>query len=356
MESVIHKFLRMLSSCQGSDLYLITGAPPCAKIKGSIKPLDSRHFKPGEVEKIANAIMDPEQRELFKQELEMTLAITMPQLGRFRLNMFRQRNEVSIVVRNIQIHLPKFFELGLPEVIKEIVMYKQGLVFFVGASGSGKSTSIAAALDYRNSSASGHIITIEDPIEFVFGHKKSLVNQREVGTDTRSFNSALKNAIRQDPDVIFISDIMDPEILEQVMHFSETGHLSILSMHANNTIQALERILHIFPEDRQQQLLYNLANNLQAIVCQRLVHTVDNKRCAAVEVLLNNNMLKKIISEGRFEDIRSSMKKFESDGMQTFDDSLYHMYEVGKITPEEALAHADSPNDLSLRMRGIRSR
>lgn len=355
MESVILKFLQMLSACHGSDLYLITGAPPCAKVKGAIKPIDKRQFRPGEVEKIAEAIMDGDQREVFRKELEMTLVMTLPKLGRFRVNMFRQRNEVSIVIRNIQIELPKLADLQLPEILQDIAMYKQGMVFFVGAAGSGKSTSVAALLDYRNSSIPGHIITIEDPIEFVFDHKRSLVNQREVGTDTHSFNSALKNAIRQDPDVIFISDILDPEILEQVLHFSETGHLSISSMHASNTVQALERILHIFPEDRQQQLLYNLANNLQAIVCQRLVTTVDNKRCAAVEVLINNNTMKKIISDGRFEDIRSTMKKSDSEGMKTFDDSLYDMYDEGKITAEEALAHADSPNDLSLRMRGIRN-
>lgn len=351
MATPIDQFLNILAKKDGSDLYLSTGAPPCAKFQGTLKPLGQEPYKPGEIEKIAFEIMDEEQRAEFAHELEMNLAISIHGVGRFRINIFKQRNEVSIVARNIKTDIPQFDALGLPPVLKEVVMSKRGLVLFVGGTGSGKSTSLAALIDHRNASSGGHIITIEDPVEFVHKHKRSVINQREVGVDTRSYKAALKNTLRQAPDVILIGEIRDRETMEHALEFAETGHLAISTLHANNANQALERIVNLFPEERRPQLLMGLSQNLRAFVSQRLMPTVDGKRCAAVEVLLGTKTIQELILKGRFTEIKEIMEKSENLGMQTFDGAIYKLYMDGKISFDDAIANADSPNNLRLRIK-----
>ena len=351
MSSPIDSFLKVLAEKDGSDLYLSTGAPACAKFQGSLKPLSKTPYQPGEIEAIANQIMDEEQREQFVHELEMNLAISLPSIGRFRINIFKQRNEVSIVARNIKTDIPRFEDLKLPPVLKDVIMEKRGLILFVGGTGSGKSTSLAALIDHRNASSGGHIITIEDPVEFVHKHKKCVVNQREVGVDTRSFQNALKNTLRQAPDVILIGEIRDRQTMEHALEFAETGHLAISTLHANNANQALERIVNMFPEERRHQLLLGLSQNMKAIVSQRLLPTVDGKRCAAVEILLGTKTIQELILNNRFHDIKEIMEKSENLGMQTFDGALYKLVTAERVSLEEALANADSPNNLRLRLK-----
>lgn len=351
METPINSYLKILAEEDGSDLYLSTGAPPCGKFQGKLKPLSKQAFKAGEIEEIARVIMDDEQYEEFQRELEMNLAISISGVGRFRVNIFKQRNETAIVARNINTDIPKFEDLGLPEILKELVMTKRGLVLFVGGTGSGKSTSLAALIDHRNSNSGGHIITIEDPVEFVHRHKKSLVNQREVGVDTRSFKNALKNTLRQAPDVILIGEIRDRETMEHALEFAETGHLAISTLHANNANQALERIINLFPQERRPQLLLALAQNMRAIISQRLIPTVDGKRCAAIEVLLGTKTIQGLILKGRLEDIKEIMEKSENLGMQTFDAALFQLVNDGRIKLDDALANADSANNLRLRIK-----
>ncbi|WGL17879.1 PilT/PilU family type 4a pilus ATPase [Microbulbifer bruguierae] len=344
-------YLRVLAKNDGSDLYLSTGAPPCAKFQGVLKPLGKEPLAPGEIEKIAMEIMDEEQREEFKRELEMNLAMTIPNVGRFRINIFWQRNQVSIVARNIVTEIPKFDDLKLPPILKDVVMAKRGLVLFVGGTGSGKSTSLAALIDHRNTHSGGHIITIEDPVEYVHRHKKSVINQREVGVDTRSFHAALKNTLRQAPDVILIGEIRDRETMEHAIAFAETGHLAISTLHANNANQALDRIVNFFPEERRPQLLMSLSQNIRAFVSQRLVPTVDGKRCAAVEILLGTQTINELILKGEFHSIKEMMEKSENMGMQTFDGALFKLYVEGRISYEEAIKNADSANNLRLRIK-----
>ncbi len=351
MSTPIDNYLKILAQKDGSDLYLSTGAPPCAKFQGALKPLSQTPLKSGETERIANAIMDEEQREIFLHDLEMNLAISISGVGRFRINIFKQRNEVSIVARNINTEIPNFDNLGLPVVLKDVILNKRGLILFVGGTGSGKSTSLAALIDHRNATHSGHIITIEDPIEYVHKHKKSLINQREVGVDTRSFRNALKNTLRQAPDVILIGEIRDRETMEHALEFAETGHLAISTLHANNANQALERIVNLFPEERRPQLLMGLAQNIRAFVSQRLIPTVDGKRCAAVEILLGTKTIQDLIHKGNFSDIKQIMEKSENLGMQTFDAALFNLYSADKISLEEAIANADSANNLRLRIK-----
>ncbi|WP_317932896.1 PilT/PilU family type 4a pilus ATPase [Halioxenophilus sp. WMMB6] len=344
-------YLKILAFKDGSDLYLSTGAPPCAKFQGQLKPLEKNPLQPGEIAEIAQSLMDEKQRKEFAEELEMNLAISMSGIGRFRINIFKQRNEISIVARNIKTEIPKFDDLRLPPILKEVINKKRGLVLFVGATGSGKSTSLAALIDHRNSTSAGHIITVEDPVEFVHRHKKSVINQREVGVDTHSFHNALKNTLRQAPDVILIGEIRDRETMEHCLAFAETGHLAISTLHANNANQALDRIINFFPEERRAQLLMDLSSNIQAFVSQRLIPTVDGKRAAAVEVLLGTATIQEKILKGEFEDIKEIMEKSENLGMQTFDTALFYLYREGRITLDEAIHNADSPNNLRLRIK-----
>ncbi len=343
--------LKVLASQDGSDLYLSTGAPPCAKFNGVLKPLGTEAFRPGDVALIADGIMDAEQRQDFERELEMNLAFSLSGIGRFRINIFKQRNEVSIVARNIKLDIPKFEDLHLPPVLLDVVMEKHGLVLFVGATGSGKSTSLAALIDHRNRHASGHIITIEDPVEFIHKHKKSIINQREVGVDTRSFHAALKNTLRQAPDVILIGEIRDRETMEHALAFADTGHLAISTLHANNANQALDRIINFFPEERRAQLLHDLGNNLKAFVSQRLVKTKDGKRRAAVEVMLGTPTIRDLIHRNELTELKGIMEKSTNLGMQTFDNALYDLAVEGAISEDEALKNADSANNVRLRLK-----
>jgi twitching motility protein PilU len=316
-----------------------------------LKPLADQPFKPGEVAAIAASIMDAEQRLEFDRELEMNLAISLTGIGRFRVNIFKQRNDVSIVARNIKLDIPRFEDLKLPPVLLETVMLKQGLMLFVGATDSGKSTSLAALIDYRNRHSSGHIITIEDPVEYIHRHKKSIINQREVGVDTRSFHAALKNTLRQAPDVVLIGEIRDRETMEHALAFADTGHLVISTLHAHNAHQALDRIINFFPEDRRTQLLHDLGNNLKAFVSQRLVGTRDGQRRAAVEVMIGTPTIGDLIRRNELSELKGIMEKSVELGMQTFDGALYALVVEGAINEEEALKHADSVNNLRLRLK-----
>ena len=347
----IKKFLEVLAKHDGSDLYLSTGAPPSGKFQGVLKPLSKEALKPGQIAEMIQEVMDDDQREEFEHELELNMAISLPGVGRFRLNMFRQRNEVSVVARNIVTDIPRFDDLGLPEILKQVITSKRGLILFVGGTGSGKSTSLASLIDHRNTTSAGHIITIEDPVEFVHNHKKSIINQREVGVDTKSFHAALKNTLRQAPDVILIGEIRDAETMEHALAFAETGHLAISTLHANNANQALDRIINFFPSERHSQILQDVGLNMQAIISQRLVPTVDNKRVAAVEVLLGTKTIQDLIYKGDIDSIKEIMAKSENLGMQTFDAALFKLQQAGKISLDEALKNADSANNLRLRIK-----
>ncbi|WP_263264264.1 PilT/PilU family type 4a pilus ATPase [Pseudomonas sp. RIT-PI-S] len=343
--------LKLLATQDGSDLYLSTGAPPCAKFNGVLRPLGTEALKPGDIAQIAAGIMDAEQRADFERELEMNLALSLPGVGRFRVNIFKQRNEVSLVARNVKLDIPLFDDLKLPPILLDVVMRKHGLVLFIGATGSGKSTSLAALIDHRNRTSSGHIITIEDPVEYIHRHKKCIVNQREVGVDTRSFRAALKNTLRQAPDVILIGEIRDRETMEHALAFADTGHLAISTLHANNANQALDRIINFFPEERRAQLLNDLGNNLQAFVSQRLVKTLDGKRRAAVEVMLGTPTIRDLIHRSEFGELKGIMEKSVNLGMKTFDMALFDLVIEGAISEEEALKNADSANNLRLRLK-----
>ena len=347
----LDQMLEILATQDGSDLYLATGAPPCAKFQGVLKTLTETPLAPGEVARIANSIMDEEQRQAFERDLEMNLALSLHKVGRFRVNIFKQRNEVSIVARNIKLDIPLFKDLFLPPILLDVVMEKRGLVLFVGGTGSGKSTSLAALIDHRNRNSSGHIITIEDPIEYIHTHRKSIINQREVGVDTRSFHAALKNTLRQAPDVILIGEIRDRETMEHALAFSETGHLAISTLHANNANQALDRIINFFPEERRPQLLNSPRNNPKPYVSQRLVKTKDGQRRAAIEILLGTHTVRDLIKRNEFGAIKEIMEKSAALGMKTFDNSLFELVVEGVISEEEALKNADSANNLKLRIK-----
>ena len=341
-------YLRTMVEKDASDLYLSSGAPASAKIDGVLQPLEDTELRTEQIRNIAYDIMDSEQIAAFEQKPEMNLAISEDGIGRFRVNIFRQRNSISLVIRNIKTDIPDWKRLGLPEILTDVVMEKRGLVLFVGATGSGKSTSLASLIDFRNRNSSGHIITIEDPVEFVHSHKRSIVNQREVGVDTDCYEDALKNTLRQAPDVILIGEIRDRETMEHALAFAETGHLAISTLHANNANQALDRIINFFPEDRRNQLLLDLSLNLRAFVSQRLIKTIDGKRAAAVEILLGTPLVQDMIRRGDVHEIKEVMQKSEDLGMQTFDRALYKLVEAGKISADEALKNADSPNNLRL--------
>jgi len=343
-------YLRTMVGKDASDLYLSCGAPASAKVHGTLTPLEPACLTPEQVKSIAYSVMTTEQISEFERRPEMNLAISEDGIGRFRVNIFRQRNSISLVIRNIKTDIPNWENLGLPQVLTSVIMEKRGLVLFVGATGSGKSTSLASLIDYRNSNSAGHIITIEDPIEFVHNHKRSIVNQREVGVDTDCYEDALKNTLRQAPDVILIGEIRDRETMEHAIAFAETGHLAISTLHANNANQALDRIINFFPEDRRNQLLLDLSLNLRAFVSQRRIKTVDGKRAAAIEILLGTPLVQDMIRRGDVHEIKAVMEKSESLGMQTFDRALYRLVESGRISLDEALKNADSPNNLRLNL------
>lgn len=342
--------LKALSEREGSDLYYSTGAPPSAKIFGKLEPLSDEIMKPGEIDVLAQEIMDDAQKEKFAEVPEMNLAISRSGLGRYRVNIFKQRNQTSMVIRRLGTDLPNYKDLGLPPVLMDLIMQKRGLILFVGGTGSGKSTSLAALIDYRNENSHGHIITIEDPVEFTHRHKGCIVNQREVGTDTLTFDDALANTLRQAPDVILIGEIRHQETMEHALAFAETGHLCLSTLHANNANQAMDRIINFFPEERHNQLLQDLSLNMRAIVSQRLIPTVDGKRAAAIEILVGTPRAADLIAKGAVSELKELMEKSTEQGMQTFDQSLYKLYKEGRISLEEALKNADSKNNLRLRI------
>jgi len=342
--------LKVMVDKDGSDLFLSTGAPPSMKAHGRLIAMTDKVLPPGYTRKIANQIMNEDQRTEFEEKLEMNLALMEEGIGRFRVNIFVQRNEVGLVCRSIATDLPDYRNLGLPEILPKLMMNTNGLILFVGGTGSGKSTSLASLIDYRNQNSEGHIITIEDPVEFIHPHKKSIVNQREVGVDTLSYEEALKNTLRQAPDVILIGEIRTMETMEHALVFAETGHLCLSTLHANNANQALDRIINFFPEERHKQLYLDLSLNLRGFVSQRLVKTPDGKRAAAIEILLGTPRVADLIKNGKVEEIKEVMEKSENIGMKTFDSALFDLYRSGKISLEEALKNADSENNLRLKI------
>jgi len=348
----IRNWLRELHEAKGSDLFVTVGAPPCLKVNGRIQPIGHDALTHTEVSSIVHGIMREDQREEFKTTRECQFAISLEGAARFRVSAFYQRNSIGIVCRRIETRIPSFAELDLPESLADLAMAKRGIVFLCGATGTGKSTTAAAMIGHRNCNSTGHIISVEDPIEYVHKHRKCLVTQREVGLDTMSFEMALRNTLRQAPDVIMIGEIRTRESMEHAITFAETGHLCLTTLHANNANQALDRILHFFPEDRHQQIQLDLSFNLKAIVAQQLIPSIEgDRRHVAVEVLINSPLVQEKIRKGKLEELKKIMRDSRHHGMVTFDQSLFSMYQQGLITYEDALRHADSANDLRLTVK-----
>ncbi len=344
-------FLKLMAEKNASDLFLTTGAPVNMKVEGNLFPLGNTGLPPGLVKKIAYSLMDEGQVPIFERDLELNMAISVTDAGRFRVNVFKQRGEIGMVIRAIKSDIPSIEELKLPMILKDIVMEPRGLVLLVGSTGSGKSTTLASMIDHRNSNTTGHILTIEDPIEFLHRHKKSIVNQREVGLDTHAFHNALKNAMREAPDLILIGEILDATTMEAAIAFAETGHLCLATLHSNNADQTLERILNFFPESSHKNVLMNLALNLKAVISQRLVIGVDNKRLPASEILINTPMIRDLIRRGQVHEVKEAMENSLQEGMHSFDQSLYRLYKDGKAELEEVLRKADSRDGLALKIR-----
>ena len=344
-------FLKLMTEKNASDMFLTTGAPVYIKIEGKLYPLGNTGLPSGMVKKIAYSLMDEGQVPQFERELELNMAIALPDAGRFRVNVFKQRGEVGMVIRAIRSVIPSIEELNLPQVLKDIIMTPRGLVLLVGSTGSGKSTTLAAMIDHRNSNNTGHILTIEDPIEFLHKHKRSIVNQREVGLDTHAFHNALKNAMREAPDVILIGEILDATTMEAAIAFAETGHLCLATLHSNNADQTIERILNFFPESAHKNVLMNLALNLRAVVSLRLVKGVDERRLPATEVLINTPMIRDLLRRGQVHEIKAAMEGSLEEGMHSFDQCLFKMVKQGRIEQEEALRAADSRDGLALKFR-----
>ncbi|MBK8287704.1 MAG: PilT/PilU family type 4a pilus ATPase [Cellvibrionales bacterium] len=348
----ISKLLSLMVEKGASDLFLTAGIPPSIKLNGKVVPVTNTPLTPELTREVVLGLMNDKQREEFQRTLELNFAVSARGIGRFRANAFYQRNLAGAVLRRIETKIPQVDDLALPEIIKELAMTKRGLVIFVGATGTGKSTSLAAMIGHRNRNSKGHIITIEDPIEFIHQHAGCIVTQREVGIDTESFEVALKNTLRQAPDVILIGEVRSRETMDHAIAFAETGHLCLCTLHANNANQALDRIIHFFPADRHSQLWMDLSLNLKAIVAQQLVPTPDgNGRRAVIEVLLNTPLASDMIRKAEVHGLKELMKKSSELGMQTFDQALFTLYEAGEITYQDALLHADSPNDLRLMIK-----
>jgi len=344
-------FLETMVERNASDIYFTVESPPMYRIQGVVQPIGEPVFKPEDLETLAQSIMSERQWREFSEKMEMNLALSYPNLSRFRVNVFRQRGSVGMVVRKINVKIATIDELGLPPILKEIVMTKRGLVLVVGATGSGKSTSLAAMIDHRNSNVPGHIISVEDPIEFVHRHKQAIVNQREVGFDTHSFQDALKNAMRQAPDVILIGEIRDSETMETAITFADTGHLCLATLHSTNANQAFERMINFFPESRHAQIFLQLSLNLRSIISQRLVMGTDGFRLAALEILMDTPRLKELIKRGEVDTIKEAMEQGAHEGCQTFDMALFDLYSEGRISLDQALGNADSINNLRLKIK-----
>lgn len=347
----IFSFLNLMVEKAGSDLFFSVGAPVNLKIEGITHPLKMPALRPGQVKQLAYSVMNERQISEFEAKMEMNLSISAENLGRFRVNVFVQRGETGMVIRYIKNKIPPLAALGLPPVLEKLVMRKRGLVLVTGATGSGKSTTLASMLNYRNENATGHILTIEDPLEFLHAHKLSVVDQREVGIDTHSYEEALKNALREAPDVIMIGEIRDRNTMKQAIAYAETGHLCQSTLHANNANQAMERVINFFPEEAHRQLLVDLSLNLAGVVSQRLIPGLHEKLVPAVEVMLNSSYISDLITKGEFSGIKEAMGRSTEIGMCTFDQALYQLYTENRISLDEALHNADSRTDLALRVR-----
>lgn len=348
----IHDLLRLMLKNKASDLFITAGFPPAMKIDGKMTAVSQQKLTTSHTAELARAIMNDKQAAEFEESRECNFAISPPDIGRFRVNAFVQQQRVGIILRTITTEIPNFDDLKLPPVLKEVVMSKRGLVIFVGGTGSGKSTSMAALIGHRNQNSYGHIITIEDPVEYVHEHINCVITQREVGVDTESWEAALKNTLRQAPDVILIGEIRDRETMEHAIAFAETGHLCMGTLHANSANQALDRIINFFPEERRAQLLMDLSLNMKALVAQRLIPLKEGKgRAAAIEIMLNSPLISDLIFKGNVHEIKEIMKKSRELGMQTFDTALFELYESGRISYEDALRNADSVNELRLQIK-----
>lgn len=349
--SLLQGFLKLMVERDASDFFLSPGSPLHIKVDGVISPLGKELLTGDAVEQLANDLMSAEQRAEFERRPEINLGVTLEDKGRFRVNIFRQRGQVAMVVRFLKNRIPGFQELGLPPTLGELVMRPRGLVLIVGATGAGKSTSLAAMIDHRNRHSRSHILTLEDPIEYIHGYRRSVVNQREVGIDTLSYEDALSNAMREAPDVILIGEIRDRATMQHAIAYSETGHLCLSSLHASNANQALQRVISFFPEDMYDQLFLELSQHLTAIVSQRLVRDLQGRRVPAVEIMVITPLIRDLIRKGAVHEVREAMEKSSEAGMQTFDQSLFALYKSGRISREEALAHAESVHNLGLRIR-----
>jgi twitching motility protein PilU len=351
-KSYITKLLTAMSQAGGSDLFVSKDFPPAMKLQGAMQPLTNQKLSGEVARELAYALMNQRQREEFTKELECNFAISLPGVARFRVNVFVQQQHVGMVIRTIANEIPDFVKLGLPDTLKNIVMTKRGLVLVVGATGSGKSTTLASMIDHRNRSSAGHIVTVEDPVEFVHQSQQSLITHREVGIDTHSWHNALKNTLRQAPDVILIGEIRDTETMEHAIAFAETGHLCLGTLHSNSANQTIDRIINFFSEERRKQLLMDLSSNLCAIVSQRLIRTADGKgRRAAIEILINTPIIADKLLKGEFHEIKPIMAKSRELGMMTFDAALFELYSDGAISYDEAIRNADSANELRLNIK-----
>ena len=347
----VYPYLEKLYSLGGSDMFFSVGTQPQLKVEGLTQPVGSQVMQPGAVQHMAYQLMTAKQRTEFERDLEMNLAVSVGGSGRFRINVYYQRGEVSMVARLIKNEIPPISALGLPNQLEKLAMLDRGLILVVGAAGSGKSTTLAAMLDHRNSHKDGHILCVEDPIEFLHQHKRSVIDQREVGLDTHSFGDALRNVLREAPDVIMLGEIRDLDSMQHALHYAETGHLCLATLHATSTTHALERIVRFFPEEARKQILADLAQNLIALIGQRLVPGVEQKRAVAVELLLASAHVRDLIQRDLLDDLREAIGRATEQGMQTFDQHLLALYESGRISVEEAIRHADSRTDVTLKIR-----
>ena len=347
----IQELFKIMVEKEASDLYLTVARPPMYRIEGKIQPVGDYQFTPEDLDTLVKSVMSEAQLKEYGEDLELNMAMSLPGVSRFRVNVFRQRGSAGMVIRRVKAEVSTLEELGLPDILKEITMSKRGLVLVVGATGSGKSTTLAAMVDYRNATESGHIITIEDPIEFVHRHKKSIVTQREVGFDTHSFQAALKNTLRQAPDVILIGEIRDTETMEAAVTFAETGHLCLGTLHSNNANQAIERIMNFFPLERHAQIYLQLSLNLRSIISQRLIPSLDGKRVAALEILMDTPRVRDLIKKGDVDILKEAMEQGVQEGCQTFDQALFMLYKEAQIGLDQALINADSANNLRLKIK-----
>lgn len=344
-------FFKLMVDLGASDLFFSVGTPPHMKVEGVTSPAGQAPITSSQMMEIATSIMNDAQRKEFEASMELNMAVSVENIGRYRINLFRQRGEVAMVVRYIQGVIPSLADLNLPPILSSVVMEQRGLILVVGATSSGKSTTLASMIDYRNSNYSGHILTIEDPVEYLHQHKKSIVDQREVGIDTHSYDNALKNAMREAPDVILIGEIRDQNTMKHGVAYAETGHLCLSTLHANNANQTMDRIINFFPDEAKQQLLFDLSLNLRAIISLRLIPGLKDKRIPAVEILLNSPYISDLIEKGKIDEVKEAMAKSNEQGMQTFDQALFNLYKEGKISQENAIRYADSKNNVSLKIR-----